>query len=76
MDKDVNRPAIINENWDEEKLVRILREAHRRFYMSPWYIMERIKEVTSLKDFIRKAVAGFKLFMWYLKTMPGRRQDV
>ena len=62
MDKDTKRPAIVNENWDERKLVRILREAHRRFYMSPWYIAERIKEVTSLKDFIRKAMAGFKLF--------------
>lgn len=76
MDKDVKRPAIINENWDEEKLVRILREAHRRFYMSPWYIVERLKEVTSFKDFMRKAAAGFKLFMWYLKSMTSRRQDV
>jgi len=75
MDKDVKRPAIVNENWDERKLVRILREAHRRFYMSPWYIAERIKEVTSLKDFIRKAMAGFKLFMWYLKSIISRRQD-
>jgi len=29
-----------------------------------------------VKDFIRKAMAGIKLFVWYLKTMPGRRQDV
>ncbi|MCX5718018.1 MAG: radical SAM protein [Nitrospirae bacterium] len=75
MDKDVNRPAIINENWDEGKLVRILKEAHRRFYMSPWYIMEKIKEVTSFKDFMRKAVAGFKLFMWYLKSTTSKRQN-
>lgn len=71
MDKDVNRPAIINENWDEEKLVRILREAHRRFYMSPWYIMERIKEVTSFKDFMRKAMAGMKMLRWYISKGNG-----
>lgn len=71
MDKDVNRPAIINENWDEEKLVRILREAHRRFYMSPWYIMERIKEVTSFKDFMRKAMAGMKILRWYISKGNG-----
>ena len=71
MDKDVNRPALINENWDEEKLVRILREAHRRFYMSPWYIMERIKEVTSFKDFMRKAMAGMKMLRWYISKGNG-----
>jgi len=71
MDKDVNRPALINENWDDEKLVRILREAHRRFYMSPWYIMERIKEVTSFKDFMRKAMAGMKMLRWYISKGNG-----
>ena len=43
--------------------------------MSPWYIMERIKEVTSLKDFIRKAMAGFKLHV-VSENHAGRRQDV
>ncbi len=66
MDKDLKRPAIINENWDEEKLNRILREAHRRFYLSPLYVLERFKEIRSLKEFINKARAGIKLLKWYV----------
>ncbi|MBI4683934.1 MAG: radical SAM protein [Nitrospirae bacterium] len=66
MDKDLKRPAIINDNWDEQKLNKILREAHRRFYLSPWYIFERLKEISSLKEFIEKARAGLKLLRWYV----------
>ncbi|TAL27406.1 MAG: radical SAM protein [Nitrospirae bacterium] len=67
MDKDIRRPAIINENWDEGKLNGILREAHRRFYLSPWYIFERIKELRSFKEFLIKAGAGLRLLKWYLR---------
>ena len=66
MDKDLKRPAIINENWNEDKLNRILKEAHRRFYLSPWYIMQRLKEIRSLKEFVDKAEAGLKLLKWYM----------
>jgi hypothetical protein len=65
MDKDIRRPVIINENWDEYKLNRILKDAHRRFYLSPWYIWERLKEIRSLKEFIIKAMAGLRLMKWY-----------
>jgi anaerobic magnesium-protoporphyrin IX monomethyl ester cyclase len=72
MDKDIKRPAIINENWDEDRLNRILREAHRRFYLSPWYIWEKIKEISDLKEFVRKAMAGIRLLRWYM----GKGHDV
>ncbi len=65
MDKELKRPAILNENWDEEKLNRILKEAHRRFYLSPWYIWQRLKETRSLGEFLAKAAAGLKLIRWY-----------
>lgn len=65
MDKDLKRPAIINENWDEDKLNKILREAHRRFYLSPWYIWQRFREIRSAKEFFDKAYAGLKLLKWY-----------
>ena len=71
MDKDIKRPAIINENWDEDRLNRILREAHRRFYLSPWYIWERIKEIRALKEFVRKAMAGMKMLRWYISKGNG-----
>ncbi len=67
MDKDLKRPAIINENWDEEKLNKILREAHRRFYLSLWYIAERLREIRSIKELFSKARAGLKLAKWYFK---------
>ncbi len=66
MDKDIKRPAIINENWDEDKLNKILREAHRRFYLSPWYIWERLKEIRSLREFIKNVRAGLRLMKWYV----------
>jgi anaerobic magnesium-protoporphyrin IX monomethyl ester cyclase len=71
MDKDIKRPAIINENWDEDRLNRILREAHRRFYLSPWYIWERLKEIRDLKEFVRKAMAGMKMLRWYISKGNG-----
>jgi len=71
MDKDLKRSAIINENWDEEKLNRILREAHRRFYLSFLYVLERLKEIRSLKEFFRKARAGIKVIKWYISRGNG-----
>ena len=67
MDKDLKRPAIINENWDEERLNKILREAHKRFYLSPWYIWQRLKEIKSAKEFFDKVGAGIKLLKWYMR---------
>jgi len=66
MDKDLKKPAILNENRDEGKLNRILREAQRRFYLSPWYILERLKEIRDAKELYRKALAGIRLLRWYL----------
>lgn len=71
MDKDIKRPAIINENWDEDRLNRILMEAHRRFYLSPWYIWERLKEIRSLEEFVRNAMAGIRLLRWYIHKGKG-----
>jgi radical SAM superfamily enzyme YgiQ (UPF0313 family) len=67
MDKDLKRPAIINENWDEDKLNEILREAHRRFYLRPYYVWQRVKEVRSAGEFLEKARAGLNLLKWYTR---------
>jgi radical SAM superfamily enzyme YgiQ (UPF0313 family) len=67
MDKDRKRPAIINENWNEKKLNRILREAHKRFYLRPWYMWQRLKEVRGMSDFIMKARASFRILAWYVR---------
>jgi len=67
MDKEMRRPAILNKNWDEDRLNRILKEAHRRFYLSPWYIWQRLKEVRSLRELRDKISAGMRLFQWYMR---------
>lgn len=66
LDKDLKRPAIVNEHWDEKKLHRILREAHRRFYLSPWYVWQRLKEIRSASELSDKLSAGMKVLRWYL----------
>lgn len=67
MDKETKRPAILNENWDEERLNRILREAHRRFYLSPWYLWQQLKEIRSLRELRDKGFAALKLIRWYFR---------
>lgn len=67
LDKDLRRPAIINENWDEEKLNRILRESHRRFYFNPGYIWHKLRDVRSLREFFFKTGAAVKLLKWYMR---------
>jgi radical SAM superfamily enzyme YgiQ (UPF0313 family) len=68
MDKEMKRPAILNENWDEERLNRILREAHRRFYLSPWYLWQQLKEIRSLRELRDKGSAALKLIRWYFRS--------
>ena len=67
MDRETKRPAILNENWDEDRLNWILKEAHKRFYLTPWYIWQRLKEIRSLGELRAKASAGLKLIQWYFR---------
>jgi radical SAM superfamily enzyme YgiQ (UPF0313 family) len=67
LDRETKRPAILNENWDENRLNRILKEAHKRFYLSPWYVWQRMKEIGSLREFRNNVSAGIRLLQWYLR---------
>ena len=67
LDRETKRPAILNENWDEDRLNRILKEAHKRFYLSPWYVWQRLKEIGSFKELRDQVSAGIRLFQWYLR---------
>lgn len=49
-DKDVMRPVVLSENWDEEKLTSIVREAHKRFYLRPGYVMKKLLGIRRLGD--------------------------
>jgi radical SAM superfamily enzyme YgiQ (UPF0313 family) len=41
-DKDARRPVLLSRHWNEERLDAIIREAHRRFYFRPGYILKSI----------------------------------
>jgi len=51
--------------WTEElsnqELFKLINYAYKQFYLRPSFILKTIKEISSLKDFIRKARAGFKI---------------
>ena len=67
VDKETKRPAILNENWDEDSLNRILKEAHKRFYLRPGYIWQRLREIRSFGEFLDKASAGLNVIQWYFR---------
>jgi radical SAM superfamily enzyme YgiQ (UPF0313 family) len=67
MDKDLKRPAIISENWDEAKLREILREAHRRFYLRPSRVIREVLSIRSFPQLKGKLAAAAKLLSWSRK---------
>lgn len=64
LDKDLKRPAIISENWDEQRLRDILREAHRRFYLRPSRIVKEIFSIRNISQLKSKLSAGLRLLRW------------
>lgn len=43
-------PVVISDLWDEDKLVRVVREAHRQFYLRPGYVLKSLLSVRSLSE--------------------------
>ena len=43
MDKDHKRPVVISPLWSEEKLIAVIREAHRRFFFRPEYLVKNLR---------------------------------
>ena len=59
MDKDLKRPVILSDNWDEQKLQRILKVAHREFYLRPSYMTQLFlstKSVHQLTNYFREFI--------------------
>lgn len=65
LDKDLKRPVIISENWDEEKLRRIVREAHRRFYFRPGYMLNYLLSIRSMSQLTNSIKVLTRLFNWF-----------
>ncbi len=64
MDKDLKRPVMLNENWDEERLRSILREAHRRFYLRPGRLLREVFSIRGLGQMKSKLSTGLRLLRW------------
>jgi len=54
-------PPVWEENLNKQELIKLLQQAYRSFYFRPVYLFTRIKEISSLKEFIAKAGMAFKL---------------
>ncbi len=67
VDKDLKRPVVMSENWDEEKMKKIIKVAHQKFYLRPGYIFNKIQEIKSLKQLLNMVKAGTNLLLWYLQ---------
>lgn len=68
VDKDLKRPVVLSSNWDEEKLNKIIREAHKRFYLCPGYILKSILSIHNLREAIAFFMAGIQMMLWSMKT--------
>jgi len=66
-DKDQQRPVILSENWSEEKLARIIKEAHRKFYFRPRYILKNLKSRLKSGNFSKLGNLGLGLLKYILK---------
>jgi hypothetical protein len=51
-DKDLKRPVILSEHWDEAKMRRILKRAHREFYLRPGYMFKLALEKKSMHQWL------------------------
>jgi radical SAM superfamily enzyme YgiQ (UPF0313 family) len=64
VDKDLKRPVVISANWDEEKLKKIVLEAHRGFYLRPMYILRTGLSAIGKANFREAFRMGVRIFKW------------
>lgn len=54
-------PQWWTENFTHQELEHLQKKAHLSFYYRPRYVWKQLKKVKSLKEFLRKAKAAFRL---------------
>jgi len=69
MDKDLKRAVMVSPNWSEDRLKKIIKVAHREFYCRLGYLVKRLKEIKSPKQFINQLVTAANILRWYLKEV-------
>ena len=58
------RPLLLTDYWTEDRLKLILREAYKRFYLRPGYIL---REALNPRGFLDLMKSGFRLTRWLEK---------
>lgn len=71
-DKDQKRPVLISEHWSEERLRKILRQAHKSFYFRPSYVMRKLRSIRGFKQMKSLWGIGCGLFRWYFSKGTSR----
>lgn len=74
MDKDLKRPVILSENWDEEKLQHILKRAHREFYFRPAYILSLLLSVESVQQLMNYFREFFNILIWMTRSFNSTQR--
>ncbi len=57
-------PPVWEENLSMEELQRLLKNAYKRFYVRPSYVLTRLLKVRSPSELKRKVMAGLKVIGW------------
>jgi anaerobic magnesium-protoporphyrin IX monomethyl ester cyclase len=55
-------PPHWGEHFTREELNRLLEQAYQRFYLRPGYVLRRLAKVRSMKELVKKARAGTRIF--------------
>jgi radical SAM superfamily enzyme YgiQ (UPF0313 family) len=63
-------PLSWTEHFTQDELQTHLRDAYRRFYFRPRYVLQRAVRVRSLRELLSKAGLGFKMFRGMLSSKP------
>ena len=72
VDKDLKRAAVLSPNWTEAALRRILREAHRRFYFRPRYLLGRLATIGSFGKLVMYFRTWLKMVFWIRRAGSER----
>jgi radical SAM superfamily enzyme YgiQ (UPF0313 family) len=64
--KDIDAPVFETELLSREDLKNLSKDAYKKFYMQPEYILKRLLTIKSLSD-LKLNIAGFRMFMDMLK---------
>jgi len=63
-DKDLKKPVVLSQNWDEKRLNDIMLKAHTSFYFRPRYLIKRLASIRNISDLKRFFMAGLKMLSW------------